>query len=333
MKITIKEVAKEANVSTSTVSRVISDSPQISEKTKERVREVIKRLNYKPNAIARSLANKRTRIIGVVLPSEAEDLFFNPFFLKAMQGMSSYAKKKKYYITYAFSNDEKEEANYIKDFITSNLIDGVCLLRLRTDDKSIKYLRKMNFPFVVIGRPEEPESMLWVDNDNFKATYNLIDKLIKKGHKDIAFLGAKEELTVTKDRLKGYRIACEINGLVCAEKNIVLKNEFTEEDGYSAALELFKKSKPTAILVQDDLLAFGLLKALKNEGIEGISVVAFNNTPLAEFQNPPLASVDINAFELGYNAAKVLIEYLENDKVENNHYIIDTKLMERESLR
>ena len=333
MKVTIKEVAKEANVSTSTVSRVISDSPQISEKTKERVREVIKRLNYKPNAIARSLANKRTRIIGVVLPSEAEDLFFNPFFLKAMQGMSSYAKKKKYYITYAFSNDEKEEVNYIKDFITSNLIDGVCLLRLRTDDKSIKYLRKMNFPFVVIGRPEEPESMLWVDNDNFKATYNLINKLIKKGHKDIAFLGAKEELTVTKDRLKGYKMACEINGLACAEKNIVLKNEFTEEDGYSGALELFKQSKPTAVLVQDDLLAFGLLKALKSEGIEGVSVVAFNNTPLAEFQNPPLASVDINASELGYHAAKVLIEYLENNEVENNHYIIDTKLIERESLR
>ena len=85
MKVTIKEVAKEANVSTSTVSRVISDSPQISEKTKEKVREVITRLNYKPNAIARSLANKKTRIIGVVLPSEAQDLFFNPFFLKAMQ--------------------------------------------------------------------------------------------------------------------------------------------------------------------------------------------------------------------------------------------------------
>lgn len=145
MKVTIKEVAKEANVSTSTVSRVISDSPQISEKTKEKVREVITRLNYKPNAIARSLANKKTRIIGVVLPSEAQDLFFNPFFLKAMQGMSSYAKKKKYYITYAFSDNEKEEVNYIKDFITSNLIAGICLLRLRTDDKSIEYLKEQIF--------------------------------------------------------------------------------------------------------------------------------------------------------------------------------------------
>ena len=123
-----------------------------------------------------------------------------------MQGMSSYAKKKKYYITYAFSDNEKEEVNYIKDFITSNLIAGICLLRLRTDDKSIEYLKRADFPFVVIGRPENPESMLWVDNDNFKSTYNLMNTLIKKGHKDIAFLGAKEELTVTKDRLKGIRL-------------------------------------------------------------------------------------------------------------------------------
>ena len=333
MKITIKEVAKAANVSTSTVSRVISDSPQISEKTKEKVREVIKQLNYKPNAIARSLANKKTRIIGVVLPNEAQDLSFNPFFLKAMQGMSSYAKRKKYYITYAFNDDEREELNSIKDFITSNLIAGVCLLRLRTDDKSIEYLNNTNFPFVVVGRPEEPESMLWVDNDNFKATYNLMDTLIKKGHKEIAFLGAKEELTVTKDRLKGYKVSCEINGLSCATKNIIIKDEFTEEEGFEGALELIEKCNPTAILVQDDLLAFGVLKALKSKGISDISVVAFNNTPLAQFQNPPLASVDINAYELGYYAAKVLIEYLENNNVENNHYIIVSELVERESLR
>ena len=96
---------------------------------------------------------------------------------------------------------------------------------------------------------------------------------------------------------------------------------------------MLNKCNPTAIVVQDDLLAFGLLKALKVKGIKNISVVAFNNSPLAEFQNPPLASVDINAYQLGYHAAKVLIEYLENSNVENNHYIVDSKLIERDSLR
>lgn len=333
MKITIKEVAEKAKVSPSTVSRVISNSSQISEKTKERVREVIDELNYKPNAFARSLANKKSRILGVILPSEAQDLLLNPFFLQAMKGMSNYAKKKRYYITYAFSEDDREQEDYIKDFINSNLIAGVCLLRVKTEDKSIDYLKKMNFPFVVIGRPEEAEGMLWVDNDNFKATYNIVNRLVQKGHSEIAYIGAKEDLTVTKDRLKGFKVACEINGISIADENVVIKDEFTEDDGFAATEEIIAKSKATAIIVQDDLLAFGTLKALKSKEIDNISVVGFNNSQLAEFQDPPLASIDINATELGYYAAKVLIEYLENNDVQVNHYIVDSKLVERESLR
>lgn len=333
MKITIKEVAEQANVSPSTVSRVISNSSQISEKTKERVREVINELNYKPNAFARSLANKKSRILGVILPSEASDLLLNPFFLQAMKGMSTYAKKKKYYITYAFSEDDREEEDYIKDFINSNLIAGVCLLRVKTEDKSIDYLKKMNFPFVVIGRPEETEGMLWVDNDNFKATYNLVNKLVQMGHSKIAYIGAKEDLTVTKDRLKGFKVACEMNGISVDDNNIIMKDEFTEEEGIKATEELIGNNIATAIIAQDDLIAFGTLKALNSNRIDNVSVVGFNNSQLAEFQNPPLASIDINATELGYYAAKVLIEYLENNNVQVNHYIVDSKLIERESLR
>ena len=333
MKITIKEVAEQANVSPSTVSRVISNSSQISEKTKERVREVINELNYKPNAFARSLANKKSRILGVILPSEASDLLLNPFFLQAMKGMSTYAKKKKYYITYAFSEDDREEEDYIKDFINSNLIAGVCLLRVKTEDKSIDYLKKMNFPFVVIGRPEETEGMLWVDNDNFKATYNLVNKLVQMGHSKIAYIGAKEDLTVTKDRLKGFKVACEMNGISVDDNNIIMKDEFTEEEGIKATEELIGNNIATAIIAQDDLIAFGTLKALNSNRIDNVSVVGFNNSQLAEFQNPPLASIDINSTELGYYAAKVLIEYLENNNVQVNHYIVDSKLIERESLR
>ncbi|AWK50526.1 LacI family transcriptional regulator [Clostridium beijerinckii] len=333
MKVTIKEVAKEAKVSTSTVSRVISDSPQISEKTKEQVREVINKLKYKPNAIARSLANSKSRIIGVVLPNESQDLITNPFFIQAMKGMSGYAQSKKYYIMYAFSEDEKSESDYINNFITSNLVDGVCLLRARSDDKSIKDLKKWGFPFVVIGRPEESEDMLWVDNDNFQATYNLVNEFIKKGHKDIAFLGAKNEWNVTKDRLKGFKVACEINGILVQDKNIATRNEFSEQEGIDGAIELLKNSSPTAIIVEDDILAFGVLKVLKQRNIKNIEVVGFNNSPLAEFQTPPLSSVDINAKELGYYAAKILIDSLESNEIAINHYIIDSKLIKRESFK
>ena len=123
MKVTIKDVAKEANVATSTVSRVLSNSPKISEKTKEKVHEAIKKLNYKPNAIARSLANNKTRILGVVLPEDADDILNNPFFINAMKGMSMYAQKKNYYITYKFSKTQQIERKHLKDIINSNLVD------------------------------------------------------------------------------------------------------------------------------------------------------------------------------------------------------------------
>lgn len=333
MKVTIKEVAQKANVSPSTVSRVISNSSQISEKTKEKVREVIKELNYKPNAIARSLANKKSRIIGVVIPNEAEDLLMNPFFIQAMRGMSKYAQKKKYYITYAFSGNEDNECNYIKDFINSNLIAGVCLLRVKTKDPSIEYLKTTNTPFVVIGRPEDADEMLWVDNDNFKATYNIVNKLIKNGHRDIGFIGAKEDLIVTKDRLNGFKVACQINGIQVSDKNIVMVKEFNQQEGVEGTKKLLDNSDVTAIILVDDLLAFGTLKVLKERGLKNISVVGFNNTQLAEYQNPPLSSVDINASELGYYAAKLLIECLESDIIQTNHYIVDSKLVERESMK
>ena len=333
MKVTIKEVAKEANVSPSTVSRVISDSPQISEKTKEQVREVINKLKYKPNAIARSLANSKSRIIGVVLPNESQDLITNPFFIQAMKGMSGYAQSKKYYLMYAFSENEKSESDYINNFITSNLVDGVCLLRARSDDKSIKYLKESEFPFVVIGRPENSEDMLWVDNDNFHATYNLVNEFIKKGHKDIAFLGAKNEWNVTKDRLKGFTVACEINGISVKDKNVIMRSDFSEQEGINGTIKLLENCTPTAIIVEDDILAFGALKVLKQKNIKNVEIVGFNNSPLAEFQTPPLSSVDINAKELGYYAAKILIDSLESNEMAINHYIIDSKLIKRESFK
>jgi len=333
MKVTIKEVAKEANVSTSTVSRVISDSSQISEETKQKVREAIKKLKYKPNAIARSLANNKTRILGVVLPNEAQDLISSTFFIQAMKGMSRYAQNKSYYITYAFSEDEKTELKYINDFVTSNLVDGICLLRARTDDESIKYLKETEFPFVVIGRPEESDGLLWVDNDNFQATYNLVNELIKKGHKTIAFLGAKKEWNVTKDRFKGFKVACEINGISIQDRNVVMMEDFNEKEGIKGTVKLLENITPTAIIVEDDVLAFGTIKVLQERNLQNVEIVGFNNNPLDEFQTPTLSSIDINAAELGYYAAKILIDNLEKSEVGINHYIIDSKLIKRDSLK
>lgn len=331
MKVTIKDVAKEAGVATSTVSRVLSNNSKISDETKEKVHKAIKKLNYKPSAIARSLANNKTRILGVILPNEAQEFLDNSFFLNAMKGISIYAQSKGYYITYVFTKENKKELDSIIDIIDAKLIDGIILLRSEENDKSINYLKKINFPFSVIGRPEHSNDILWVDNDNFQATYNVVNKLVQRGHRNIGFIGAIENLNMSKDRLKGYTMALEINGINLNENLIIHGTDFTEEEGYICMEKLFINNDLSAIITTDDLLAFGVRKLLNKKNIKNISLVGFNDTKLDKYQNPPLASVNINADELGYYATKLLIDKLENNSAINNHYIVKTEFIERES--
>lgn len=331
MPVTIKDVAKIAGVSPSTVSRVIANNPKITNETKQRVYEAMESLNYHPNAIARSLANKATKTLGLILPNTSEDLFMNPFFIQVMRGISVYAQKRGYYIMYNYSNNDEEEVDFIKRYINSKWVDGIMLLTARESDKCISYLTEINQPFVVVGRPEViDENLLWVDNDNFKAMYNVVNYLIDKGHRDIAFLGGSTKLNVTKDRLDGYIRALQARG-VPLDKELIKETEFKETRGYEAMKSILKDKTPTAVVTTDDLIAFGALKAVNEEKEEKIAVVGFNNTPLAAYQSPTLTSVDINAEELGYRAAQLLIDKLENNKVSKNHCIVETKLIERES--
>ena len=330
MRVTIKDVAREANVATSTVSRVLSNNSRISEETKERVHEAIKKLNYRPNAIARSLANNRTRILGVVLPNEAVDLLANPFFINAMKGMSMYAQSKNYYITYAFSKYEGGELESIKELTNSNLVDGIVLLRVREYDEKIEYLKNIQFPFVVIGRPQSTEDVLWVDNNNFQAMFNIVAKLIEKGHRKIGFIGAIENMNMSKDRFEGYKKALDMNQISFDQNIVIHLNEFNEQEGQIACKQILQNDDITAIVATDDLIAFGILNEFNERNIKDISVVGFNNTKLAQFKKIPLASVDINADQLGYQAAKLLISNLEGDN-SNKCYIVDTEFIERQS--
>lgn len=332
MDVTIKDVAKLANVATSTVSRVIANNPKISESTKNKVYEAMKELNYQPNAIARSLANKSTKTLGLILPNTDKDLFINSFFVQTMRGISHYAQKKGYYIMYAYSDNEDEEVEVIKKFISSKWVDGIILTTARSDDKCISYLKKGNHPFVVIGKPEDNDT-LWVDNDNINAMYNVVNYLIKKGNRNIAFIGGPHELNVTRNRLEGYKIALEENDIDIDENKIIEESDFTELRGFEAMKKILSHTVPDAVVTTDDLIAFGVMKATKDIKDKNISIVGFNNTLLADYKTPSLTSVDINSEKLGYFAAKLLIDKLENKEIRTTNYIVDTELVERESTK
>jgi len=327
MRVTIKEVAILAKVSPSTVSRVLTDHPKISLPTKERVWKAMKELDYHPNVTARKLATNATKTIGLVLPNDVKLLAENPFFIQVLTGITSYAQDKGYYIMLTNASTEDGEIEALNHLFRSNLIDGVIMTVVREDDKCIAFLNEKNYPYVVIGKPNDTDNTLWVDNDNFQAMYEMVNYIIKLGNQKIAFIGGSSALTVTKNRRSGYEMALNNRGLHY-DDSIVRGVKFTEIGGYEAAKELLEVTDIDAIATTDDLIAVGALKAVK-ESNKDVLVTGFNNTPIGNYQIPPLTTVEINAVELGHYAARLLIEKLTNKESNMNSYIVDTKLIKK----
>lgn len=329
---TIRDVAKIAQVSPSTVSRVISDNPKISDETKIRVRKAMEELNYQPNQIARSLTNRSTKTLGLLLPGSDEDLLINPFFVQALRGISSYAKKHGYYILFTHAEKDEDESQVLNQLISSKWVDGIILTTVKQDDDRIRFLKERKHPFVVIGRPDEADSRtLWVDNDNVGAMYNVVDTLIKMEHRTIAFIGGAPEFRVTKDRLNGYRKALDAHHIM-SDSNLVFERDYTEEAAYAATFDIFRYKIPDAIVTTDDMIAFGAQRALCALGhLNDVALVGFNNIPLSQYKSPSISSVDINAEKLGMYAVKLLIDAIEGHEPASNSYIVETSLIQRDS--
>ena len=227
-KVTIKMVADEAGVSKSTVSRVISDYPDISDDTKKKVREVMKKLNYHPSAIARSLANRISKNVGLVLPSD-EDFFLNPFFQESLRAIAITASSRGYDTMLVYN--DKDETTAINRLVSANKVDGMILMRAIVNDKSIQYLKENKVPFVLIGNSLENKDIYSVDTDNFKACQELTRILVENGCKKIGFIGGDKNSVVTLDRLKGYMSVVKEKNLY-KDKTMIQENEFTKLNGY-----------------------------------------------------------------------------------------------------
>lgn len=331
---TIKEIAKEANVSPSTVSRVLSGSKKISPETTKRVLEAIKKLGYVPNANAKGLASKKSFTVGILVPREPENTFLNFFFDQILTSISSVINKFEYDILLAYSSEDKEE-ELLKRLVKSKKVDGFILLSSREKDFAIEYLKKIEFPFVVVGRPQKYEnSVNWVDNDNIQAGFDATEYLIKLGHRNIAFIGGPQNLIVTQDRLFGFKKALERYSVQLKNSYIRFTN-YLKKSSYEIAHELLiSEDRPTAIVCMDDLIAIEVIKVAKDLGVKigkEISVISFNNSIITEVLNPPLTTIDINIFNIGLSAAELLMMDLTEPRKTYKRLIVPHKIIERKS--
>lgn len=334
MGVTINDLAKAAKVSPSTVSRAIANNPRISEKTRERIYKLIKEMNYHPNMIARSLANRSTKIIGVIVTGSTEKAFQHPFFPEILRGIASLAYKNKYKILISSVNSAKEEKKAVNELAKGGITEGIILLASRVTSHSIDELLNIDFPFVVVGRPERAREVNWVDNDNFLIGYDLTRHFIEMGYRDIAFLGASPEFTVTLDRLRGYRKALEDHGIPVRDE-LIVEGKFVDDTGYNLMKELLDREvHPDGVIACDDLLAFGVINLLNEIGLkvpDDIAVAGMNNVPLDEYFNPPLTSVDVNAFSLGAKAFDLLTAGMNKEYKSIDRAIIPARLIVRKS--
>lgn len=336
MTVTIKDVAKVANVAPSTVSRVISDSPRISSRTKEKVREAMEELGYHPNFNARNLANKSTKTIGVVMPNSANKTFQNPFFPEVIRGISTKAHQLDYGLYLSTGQSDREILEEVQHMVQGKRVDGIVILYSKVDDHVLQYLHETNFPFTLIGRPYDPalENISYVNNDNVKAAKTVTEYLLLLGHKRIAFVGGNLDFVVTIDHMEGYRKALHNAGIEPRDDYIVFHEEL-QEGGQEAVIDLMSLSeRPTALIVADDIMTFGVMRMLSEMEIhvpEDISIISFNNVMISELSAPPMTTVDINIYSLGYEAADILIDNILHPGIEARKVMVPHKIMKRDT--
>lgn len=335
LSVTIKDVAKRADVAPSTVSRVISDHPKISEKTKKRVRKVMDEMGYHMNYNAQILAQQSTKTIGIVMKNSSKESIHTSFFPEVTRGISALCSKHDFSISLTTGESEEEIYQDTVKMVRGKRVDGLIVLYSKKDDKVVPYLIESGIPFVVIGKPLiESGRIMFVDNDNVQAAREATEYLINLGHQRIAFIGDDSQFEVVEARLNGYSQAMKANNLEVL--NEYIKNiQFEPAQGKQVIAELMSlDQQPTAIVITDDLNALITLSVLseKNINVPGdMSVVSFNNSIHSRVSNPPLTSVDIQIFQLGYEAASCLLELIEDPQMFRKSVIIPTVIKERTS--
>jgi LacI family repressor for deo operon, udp, cdd, tsx, nupC, and nupG len=330
---TIKVIAKRLNISVSTVSRALHDHHSIGLRTKMRVRELAKELNYEPNKTAINFKQGKTFAIGVILPNLSES-----FFSSAISGIEDFATTINYNVLFGQSHDDKEREIKIVEAMKNQRVDGmlVSVSKNTTSYEHFELLKNYNIPIVFFDRIPGISNINYVSCRLETGMQEAIEYLLKSGHKNIALINGPGTLVATKERLAYYTAALKKNKIKANPKFIV-STDLTAESTYHAMKQLLSlKIRPTAVISFNDYVALDAMQLAKKEKIrlnKDISFVSFANLPICNYmENPPLASVEQFPYEQGQKAAEILFQLIDAKKSGSvtepliSNFIIDSKL-------
>lgn len=324
----IKEVAKKAGVSVATVSRVLNNSDLVSEETKERVLKAIKELNYHPNLLSRNLRHLKTKMILALLPNVS-----NPFYARVVKGIEDVAHKHGYNVMLCNTDSNPEKERAYLELLKNKLADGVILMASTMKKEELTLLAK-NYPVVQCCEYIEDAGASYVSIDNFSAAYKAVRHLINLGHSKIALLSCKNEFISTKLREEGYKKALEEAGIKFDEK-LVKYGDYSFKSGIRAAKELLSmQEKPTAIFAISDIMAIGVIKALKEAKLkvpENVAVVGFDDINFASMYDPAVTTISQPKYDLGCVAMEMLLNFIEGKQKNPQGVFLEHELVIRES--
>ena len=313
-RLTIEEIADLAAVSRSTVSRVLNNHPSVRPAVRARVQRVIAEQRYSPRAAARSLASRRTNVVGLLIPRSAATIFADPFFPYVIQGITETCSKRGYFLMLSMVTAEREQ-DFYERVLRGRHVDGLIMLSSDIDDPILPLLIRDNeTPLVLVGRHPYLKDVPSVDVDNPAGAAEAVRHLIQLGHRRIATITGPLYMAAAMDRRDGYKQALA-EFAIPIRPELIVEGDFTQPGGYRAMEKLLQLAEPpSAVFVASDPMAAGALRAVSDAGLEvpdDVAVASFDDTPLASMVTPPLTAVHQPVYELGAAAADLLLGRLE----------------------
>ncbi len=326
--VTIKDVAREANVSVATVSRVLNGSGPVSDETKRLIREIAGRMRYVPHSGARSLITSKTQTLGVLLPD-----LYGEFFSEVIRGMDDTAQKNGFHLLISRAYADRHGIETAIRAMRGR-VDGVVAMSPDLDADALLNLPS-TIPVVLLCSVPQGDEIDSLTIQNCRGAREMVAHLVERGHRRIAIIKGAARNYDAAERLRGYRLALKEAGIE-RDSALELDGDFTEAAGYSAALKLLAlQDRPTAIFAANDSMAIGALSALKESGVgvpDEMAVAGFDDIPLARYMDPPLSSVHVPICELGARAVDLLLNGIthKNDHARRRERV-STKLVIRRS--
>lgn len=330
MKVTIKDIAKEADVSITTVSRVLNNKPDVGDDTRAKILKIIEDMNYNPNSVARGLVMQKTHTIGLIIPDIS-----NPFFPQIVRAVEDKAQELGYSVIFFNTDNHLERERKAVELFKSKQVDGLIVSLSLGNEEILKNLKAANYPVVQIDRSVLDHSYPLVSIDNQKSAYKMVEYLLKKGHKKIAHISGDLNTTTARERLSGYKKALK-NYKVEINEDYIIEGDYTQDSAYQAMQNLLKlEVLPTAVFAANDLSAAGVYKAVFSANLkipEDIAVAGHDDINLASLLKPELTTMRQPKYKMGERAVTVLLAMINNENEKIEDQILNTDLIIRESV-